>query len=125
MKEKISATSKYIRIAPNKLDAIILNIRGKSYKEALDILKKTSKKNTKIIWQTLYSAVCNANHNYKLKKEDLVIVEAYVNQASILKRMQPRARGKAYRIEKKLSHVTISVNRKTIETTIIKENQEN
>lgn len=105
----VSATSKYIRIAPNKIDAIISKIRGKTYREALQILKYLPQKAGAIVWQTLYSAVSNATHNFDFEKENLIISEAYVNQGSILKRMQPRARGRAYRIEKKISHITIRV----------------
>jgi large subunit ribosomal protein L22 len=106
----ISATSKYIRIAPNKLDVIICKIRGKSYKEALQILKFLPQKAGAIVWQTLYSAVSNATNNFELEKDKLMISEAFVNQGAIMKRMQPRARGKAYRIEKKFSHITIRVS---------------
>ena len=109
MKQIISATSKYIRISPTKLDVILSKIRGKSYKEALQILKYLPQRSGAIIWQTLYSAVSNAKHNFNLKKENLVITEAYVNQGPILRRMQPRARGKANKIEKKISHITIRV----------------
>lgn len=113
MKLTVSATSKYLRVAPTKLERILAKIRGKSYKEALYILKAFSQKNGAIVWQTLYSAVSNASNNYKLDRENLIIFEAFVNQGSILKRMQPRARGKAYRIEKKFAHLTISVTEKT------------
>ena len=108
-KDNISATSKYIRISPTKINVIIAQIRGKSYKEALQILKYLPQKAGAIVWQTLYSAVSNATHNFDLEKEKLVITEAFVNQGPILKRMQPRARGKAYKIEKKISHITIRV----------------
>jgi len=108
-KEKVSATSKYIRISPTKIDVIISQIRGKTYREALQILKYLPQKAGAIVWQTLYSAVSNATHNFDLEKEKLVVTEAYVNQGPILKRMQPRARGRAYKIEKKISHITISV----------------
>jgi large subunit ribosomal protein L22 len=107
--EIISATSKYIRISPTKINAIISKIRGKSYKEALQILKYLPQKAGAIVWQTLYSAVSNATNNFDFEKEKLVVVEAFVNQGPILKRMRPRARGKAYRIEKKISHITIRV----------------
>jgi large subunit ribosomal protein L22 len=112
MIKKVSATSKYIRVAPNKIDSIVSKIRGKTYKEALDILKSLSQKNGAIVWHTLYSAVSNATNNYQLDKSKLIINEAFVNQGSILKRMQPRARGKAYKIEKKFSHITITVSEK-------------
>ena len=110
MNQKIAAVSKYIRIAPTKIDIIISKIRGKSYKEALKILKYLPQKAGTIVWQTLYSAVSNATNNFELEKENLIISEAFVNQGPILKRMRPRARGKAYRIEKKMSHITISVS---------------
>lgn len=106
----VSATSKYIRISPNKIDIIISKIRGKSYKEALQILKYLPQKAGSIVWQTLYSAVSNAVNNFDLVKENLVIKEAYVNQGPILKRMRPRARGRAFAIEKKISHITIRVS---------------
>jgi large subunit ribosomal protein L22 len=108
-KKEVSATSKYIRISPTKVQVIIDKIRGKSYREALEILKYLPQKAGAIVWQTLYSAVSNATHNFDFEKENLVITEAYVNQGPILRRMQPRARGKAYKIQKKISHITIRV----------------
>jgi large subunit ribosomal protein L22 len=109
-KESISATSKYIRISPSKIDVIISKIRGKSYKEALQILKYLPQKAGAVVWQTLYSAVSNATNNFDLEKENLVISEAFVNQGPILKRMRPRAQGRAFAIQKKMSHITISVS---------------
>jgi large subunit ribosomal protein L22 len=106
----VSATSKYIRISPTKIDVIICKIRGKSYKEALQILKYLPQKAGDIVWQTLYSAVSNAVNNFDLVKENLIINEAYVNQGPILKRMHPRARGRGFAIEKKISHITIRVS---------------
>ena len=89
-KESVSATSKYIRISPTKVNVVISKIRGKTYKEALQILKYLPQKSGAIVWQTLYSAVSNATNNFNLEKENLVITEAYVNQGPILKRMRPR-----------------------------------
>ena len=109
VKETVSATSKYIRISPTKVNVIISKIRGKSYKEALQILKYLPQKSGAIVWQTLYSAVSNATNNFDLEKENLIITEAYVNQGPILKRVRPRAQGRAFAIQKKMSHVTIKV----------------
>ena len=109
VKETVSATSKYIRISPTKVDVIISKIRGKSYKEALQILKYLPQKSGAIVWQTLYSAVSNATNNFDLEKENLIITEAYVNKGPILKRVRPRAQGRAFAIQKKMSHVTIKV----------------
>lgn len=108
-KEIISATSKYIRISPTKIDKIISKIRGKSYKEALQILKYLPQKTGAIVWQTLYSAISNATNNFDFEKENLIIKEAFVNQGPILKRMRPRAQGRAFAIQKKMSHITIRV----------------
>jgi len=106
-KQVVSATSKYIRISPSKVNLILNKIRGKSYKEALQILKYLPQKAAAIVWQTLYSAVSNATNNCELEKERLMICEAYVNQGPILKRMRPRAKGRAFGIQKKMSHITI------------------
>jgi large subunit ribosomal protein L22 len=108
-KKIVSATTKYLRISPTKLNKIIKQIRGKSYKDALIILKYLPQKSAALIWQTLYSAASNANANFSLNKEELLVSEAFINQGSTLKRMQPRARGKAYQIKKRSSHITIRV----------------
>jgi large subunit ribosomal protein L22 len=107
--QTVSATSKYIRISPSKVDVILKRIRGKTYKEALEILKYLPQKAGAIVWQTLYSAVSNATANFELDKEKLIVAEAFVNQGPILKRMRPRAQGRAFAIQKKMSHLTIRV----------------
>ena len=110
MKKTISATSKYIRISPTKVDLIISKIRGKTYREALQILKYLPQKAGAIVWHTLYSAVSNATNNFDFEKENLIVAEAFVNQGPILKRMRPRAQGRAFAIQKKMSHITIRVS---------------
>lgn len=116
MTEKIlkraSATSRYLRISPTKINVILKKIRGKSYREALTILKFLPQKAGSIVWQTLYSAVSNATNNFELKKEKLIIQEAYVNNGPILKRMRARAKGRAFKIQKKMAHLTIRVEEK-------------
>jgi len=106
----VSATSKYIRISSTKVDLIISKIRGKSYKESLQILKYLPQKAGAIVWQTLYSAISNATNNFELEKEKLFISEAFVNKGPILKRMRPRAKGRGFAIQKKMSHLTIRVS---------------
>jgi large subunit ribosomal protein L22 len=108
-KELVSATSKYIRISPTKVDIVMDKIRGKTYKEALQILKYLPQKAGSIVWQTLYSAVSNATNNFELSKDKLIIQEAFVNKGPILKRMRPRAQGRAFLILKRMSHITIRV----------------
>jgi len=109
-KKIVSATTKYIRISPAKIDVIISKIRGKSYKESLKILKFLPQKAGSIVWQTLYSAVSNGIKNCNFSKENLIVEEAYVNQGPILKRMRPRAQGRSFAIHKKMSHLTISIS---------------
>jgi len=109
-KKFVSATSKYLRISPSKVNLVISKVRGKSYKEALEILKFLPQKGGALVWQTLYSAISNAINNFQLEKENLIISEAFVNNGPMLKRMRPRARGRAFAIQKKMSHITIIVS---------------
>jgi len=114
MKEIISATSKYIRISPTKIDLIISQIRGKTYKEALQILKYLPQKSGAIVWQTLYSAISNATNNFNYEKENLIIVEAFVNKGPggrQIKRVRFINKGRQAPIEKKMSHITIRVSK--------------
>jgi large subunit ribosomal protein L22 len=113
-KKIVSATSKYIRISPSKVSPVIEKIRGKTYKEALEILKFLPQKAGALVWQTLYSAVSNAINNFDLEKENLIITEAFVNNGPMLKRMRPRARGRAFAIQKKMSHITVRISEKEI-----------
>lgn len=105
----ISATTKNIKISPTKINKILLKIRGKKYKDVMTILSNITYKISYVIWQTLYSSVSNAANNYKLKKDQLIIYRAYANLGPILKRIQPRAKGRAFKIQKKTSYITISV----------------
>lgn len=107
--KQASATSKYLRISPTKINLILKKIRGKTYREALTILKFLPQKAGAIVWQTLYSAVSNATNNFDLQKDKLMIQEAYVNQGPILKRMRARAKGRGFKIQKKMAHLTIRV----------------
>jgi large subunit ribosomal protein L22 len=110
--EKSSATSKSIRIAPSKISNLLSQIRGKKYDLAQKIVKENPLRVTSLLLKLLKSAEKNLASKYELKTslgENLLIDEAFVNQGTILKRTQPRARGKAYRIEKKFSHITIKL----------------
>lgn len=105
--DKIQAISKYNLISPKKIEKYLKLIKGKNYDEALSMLIPLKRKATVAIWKTIYSGVANAYQNLGATKENLVISEAYVTRGSILKRMQPRAKGKGYKIEKIFSHITI------------------
>ncbi len=100
-----TALSKYIRISPSKITFLLSKIRGKSYPIAEKIVKDSSLRVAAHLLKLLRSA--KKNMNSEVLASDFLIDQAFVNQGKILKRIQPRARGKAYRIEKKFSHITI------------------
>lgn len=106
----VSITSKYIRISPIKINKILAKIRGKTYKEALNILKYLPQKAGTVTWRALYSAICNACVRLSTEKENLVVIAAYSNHGPMLKRMQPRAKGRAFKIQKRVSHITIRIS---------------
>jgi|Deesub1362B_J571_1020462.scaffolds.fasta_scaffold00491_31 large subunit ribosomal protein L22 len=108
------ATGKYIRISPQKCRLIIDLIRGKYVGEALSILKFLKKrKASRIVEKVLRSAVSNAQQkNPQIDVDNLIITNAYVNQGPFLKRFRPAAFGRAHRILKRTSHITICLEEK-------------
>lgn len=103
----VYTTIKYIRISPSKFSRYLKKLRNVSYKRALVFLKICQHKIGLILWKFLYSAIFNVINLYKISKDNLYINEIYANQGGILKRFQPRAKGRAFKIEKKMSHLTI------------------
>ncbi|WP_124726406.1 50S ribosomal protein L22 [Staphylospora marina] len=103
------ATARYVRISPRKARLVIDLIRGKSVAEAFSILRFTPKAASPVIEKVLKSAVANAEHNHNLNASGLVVKKAYVDEGPTLKRYQPRARGQAYEILKRTSHITVVV----------------
>ena len=106
------AIAKYVRISPRKARAVIDLIRGKELKEAEAILKFTVHKGTEPIGKVLKSAVANAEHNLELDRDLLFVKEAYVDVGPTMKRVLPRAQGRADVIKKRSSHITIIVGEK-------------
>ncbi|MDI3328230.1 MAG: 50S ribosomal protein L22 [Alicyclobacillaceae bacterium] len=106
------AVARYVRIAPRKVRLVVDLIRGKSVGEALAILRYTPKAASPVVEKVLRSAVANAEHNYKMNTDRLYISKIYVDQGPTLKRFRPRARGQAYRIHKRTSHITVVVSEK-------------
>ena len=82
-------------------------IRGKDVTSALGILAYNNRYASKVIEKLLKSAIANAENNNGMKVEDLYIAECYANKGPTMKRIQPRAQGRAYRIEKRTSHITV------------------
>ncbi|CAM4513969.1 MULTISPECIES: 50S ribosomal protein L22 [Paenibacillus] len=106
------AHAKFIRIAPRKAQLVVDLIRGKQVGEAVAILRHTPKSASPIVEKLLNSAIANAEHNYSLDVNNLVISQAYVNQGPTMKRFRPRAMGRASRINKRTSHITLVVSEK-------------
>ena len=106
------AVAKYIRIAPRKVRIVIDLVRGRKIDEALAILKFTPKAASSVIYKVIASAAANAEHNLELNRDNLYVAEAFVDQGPTRKRVHPRSRGQAFRINKKTSHVTVVVREK-------------
>ncbi|MFZ4454396.1 50S ribosomal protein L22 [Salibacterium aidingense] len=106
------AVAKQIRIAPRKARLVVDLIRGKDIGEAVGILKNTPKAASPVVEKVLNSAVANAEHNYEMEPEDLYISEIFVDEGITLKRFRPRAMGRATRINKRTSHITVVVSEK-------------
>lgn len=105
--KRAKAIAKFIRISPYKVRVVLDNIRGKSVNEAVAILENTSKAGALPIKKVVLSAAANAEHNLGMNKDELKIAECYANQGPTLKRMRPMAHGRAFRILKRTSHITV------------------
>ncbi|MBY7141688.1 50S ribosomal protein L22 [Virgibacillus sp. NKC19-3] len=106
------ASAKQVRIAPRKVRLVVDLIRGKDVGEAVAILRHTERGASPVVEKVLNSAIANAEHNYEMEPDNLVISEAYVDEGVTLKRFRPRAQGRASKINKRTSHVTVVVSEK-------------
>ncbi|WP_077616519.1 50S ribosomal protein L22 [Caenibacillus caldisaponilyticus] len=106
------AVARQVRVAPRKARLVVDLIRGKEVGEAFAILRNTPKAASPIVEKVLKSAVANAEHNYEMDPDSLIVEKAYVDEGMTLKRFRPRARGRADRINKRTSHITIIVSDK-------------
>ncbi len=105
-----SAKVSYARVSVTKACFVLDAIRGKDVETALAILAYNPRYASSVIEKLLKSAIANAENNYpdkNYKAENLYIAECYANKGPTMKRIQPRAQGRAYRIEKRTSHITI------------------
>lgn len=101
------AIARYVRISSRKVKVVIDLIRGKSVQEAQAILMYTPKAASPVVEKLLNSAVANAENNLDLSRDTLYVAEVFANQGPTLKRFRPRAQGRASRIRKRTSHITI------------------
>lgn len=107
---KAKAVAKFIRISPRKLRYVADIVRNKSVEEAVNILTFTPKKAAVIVKKAVQSAAANATENNNMEEDALVVASIEVNEGPVLKRFRPRARGRASRIRKRTSHLTVVVS---------------
>lgn len=101
------ANLKYARISPRKVSIVLDLIRNKPVEEAMAILKHTPKAATEPLEKLLKSAMANAENNHSMDVSRLYVAQCYACPGPILKRIRPRAQGRAYRVLKRTSHVTL------------------
>ena len=101
---------RYVRISPRKVGIVCDLIRGKSVAQATAILMNTPKAASEPLLKLLKSAIANAENNHQMDPEKLYVSACYANAGPILKRIMPRAQGRAFRINKRTSHITIVVS---------------
>lgn len=104
------AIARYIRIPSSKVKFVLDLIRGKRYEDAVVLLKNLNKSSSPVVLKVLNSAAANAENNLSMTKENLYVAECYATAAPTMKRMMPRARGRADRILKRSCHITVRLD---------------
>lgn len=104
---EVQAVTKFARISPEKARHVARLLQGKTASEALAVVDLVPRKAARMLGKTLRSAVANAENNFDLRRDSLMVKEALVGPGPILKRFRPKARGMAGRIRKRTSHFTI------------------
>ena len=106
----VSASAKRLRISAQKVRLVADQIRGKPVADALDLLSFSNKKASTLMRKALESVVANAENNEGADIDELRVSEVYVNEGMTMKRIRPRAKGRADRIFKRSSHITVTVS---------------
>ncbi|WP_455479945.1 50S ribosomal protein L22 [Bartonella sp. B23] len=107
------AVARTVRVSPQKLNLVAAMIRGKRVNVALADLTFSRKRIAEIVKKTLESAIANAENNHDLDIDSLIVAEAYVGKSIVMKRFHVRGRGRASRIERSFSHLTVVVREVT------------
>ncbi|HAA08703.1 MAG: 50S ribosomal protein L22 [Syntrophomonadaceae bacterium] len=108
------AIARYLRVSPFKARQVADLIRGKDVDEAVGILRYTNKKSAPLISKVLKSAIANAEHNYDMDTDALYVSEIYIDEGPIIKRMRPRAYGRADIRRHRTSHITVVVREREV-----------
>jgi large subunit ribosomal protein L22 len=103
------AVARYVHMSPTKVRRIVALIKDRSVQEALDILRFSPQAAAQPLFKVVASAAANAENNLDLDRDTLVVAAAYADEGPTLKRIRPRAQGRAYRIRKRTSHITVEV----------------
>ena len=103
------ATARFVRTTPMKARRVLALVRGKKVDEALDILRFAPQAASEPVFKVLESAIANAENNQDLDRRTLVVAEAFADEGPTMKRFQPRAQGRAFRIRKRTAHITVIV----------------
>jgi large subunit ribosomal protein L22 len=111
----VRAQAKYVRCAPRKARLVAEHIRGKSVDDARALLRHTPRHAARDVLKLLESCVSNAENNHELVADELVVHQAYVDEGPTIRRYRPRALGRATRIRKRTSHMTLTLTPKSEE----------
>jgi large subunit ribosomal protein L22 len=106
---QVSATARRLRMSPQKVRLVVDQVRGKPVSDALDVLTFSTKQGAVLVRKVLESAIANAEHNDGADVDDLRVSSICVDEGATMKRWRARARGRAAKILKRTSHVTVSV----------------
>ncbi|MGD9531168.1 MAG: 50S ribosomal protein L22 [Pseudonocardia sp.] len=103
------AVARYVRMSPTKVRRVIAMVKGRPLQEALDILRFSPQAAAEPLRKLIASAAANAENNHDLDRDTLVVAVAAADEGPTLKRIRPRAQGRAYRVRKRTSHITVEV----------------
>jgi len=106
---QVSATAKRLGLSPQKARLVVDTVRGRAVSDALDILNFSTQKGAVLVRKVVESAIANAENNEGADVDELKISEIFVNEGLTMKRIRPRAKGRADRILKRTCHVTVTV----------------
>ncbi len=114
MEQQAKAQLKHVRISPSKVGIVLDLIRNQPLDKALAILKYTPRGASEVLYKLVESAAANAENNHNMDPDSLYVAECFVNQGPTLKRIRPRAQGRAFRINKRTSHITVVLKEKEL-----------
>ncbi len=107
--DEVRSVSRHLWIAPRKVRIVLDVVRGRGVDEALNMLKFLPKRASLLVSKAIKSAAANAEQNFDMKRENLIVAEAFADGGPTLKRFQPRQRGRAFPIKQRTTHITVVV----------------